>query len=162
MKNFEKFKTWLGKQGAEVLPPTNEWEVVRFRTTNGVSVIYTKANGRLTFTGESDKAMSRFEKGESWKIIDRKRQALRQQKARLASRDGKECFFCAVKHGNLDSYTVEHLLSFSHGGTDNINNLCLACEPCNTKVGNWPVVKKILYREQMRASTRRVIDVQTA
>lgn len=163
-KSFEKFKTWLGKQGAEVLVPTNEWEVVRFRTKNGVSVVYTNSRGRLTFTGESEKAHELFEQGKRWKVIDRRRHALTQQKARIAARDGKECWFCAIKYASLDRYTIEHLLSFSHGGTDNINNLVLACEPCNTTVGNWAVAKKVLYREQRRAIVKidvRLADVQT-
>lgn len=145
-----KFKTWLTKKGAVILAPTNQWELLRFKTVNGVSVIYTNAAGRVTFTGESETAYTAYTKNKSWKAVDRKRQSLRAHKARLAARDGKKCFFC---HANLgfDKLTIEHLLSVSHGGTDNDNNLCLACEPCNTTVGNWPVVKKILYRAKKLA-----------
>jgi len=140
--NFEKFKTWLSKRGAVVLAPTNEWEVVRFRTINGTSVIYTNKHGNLTFTGESDKAYTAYKNNKSWKAVDRKRQVLKQKKAKLAARDGKKCFACLAKLG-FDELTIEHILSFSHGGTDNENNLCLLCEPCNKLMSNLPVVRKI-------------------
>lgn len=145
--NEAKFRNWLEKMGAVILPPTNQWEIVRFKTQNGVSVVYQNARGRLTFTGESEEAYNRFSTGKNWKAVDRKRRALRALKVRIAARDGKKCFFCWAVLG-FDDLTIEHLLSFSHGGTDNINNLCLACEPCNKDLGNLPVVKKILYRSK--------------
>ena len=151
MKDANKFKSWLTKRGAVVLDPTNQWEVVRFKTVNGVSVIYTKANGRLTFTGESDEAYKAYKANKVWKSVDRKRQNLRAHKARLATRDGKKCFCCNAKLG-YDELTIEHLLSFSHGGTDNDNNLCLVCKPCNKLLGNLPVAKKVELIMQSRAN----------
>lgn len=142
MDKVEKFKTWLSKRGAVVLDPTNEWEVVRFRTTNGVSVIYTNKRGHLTFTGESEQAHTAWKNGRPWKAVDRKRKALRAKKARIAARDGKRCFVHNEKL-NFDDLTIEHLLSFSHGGTDNLNNLCLVCTPCNKLLGNLPLSRKI-------------------
>jgi len=147
MKNTEKFKTWLSKKGAVILDPTNPWEVVRFKTINGVSVVYTNKSGHLTFTGESEAAYTAYTNNKSWKAVDRKRKALKARKAKLAARDGKMCFFCLYKLG-FDALTIEHLLSVSHGGSDNDNNLALACDPCNTALGNMPVVKKIRWREQ--------------
>jgi hypothetical protein len=149
--NAEKFKTYLGNCGAEVLPPTNPYELVRFRTENGVSVVYTGKRG-TTFTGESETAYNLFKQGKKWKVVSRKRRALTDLKARIASRDGKECFFCGIRYKVLDKYTVEHLLSFSHGGKENINNLCLACEPCNSAVGNMAVVEKVKFRDGKRGN----------
>lgn len=137
----KKFVTWLNKMGAEVLDPTNPYEVIRFRTQNGVSVIYTGKKG-ITFTGEAREAYIAFDAGKKWKAIDRKRKNLRAKKARLAARDGKACFIHGEKM-NFDDLTIEHLLSFSHGGSDNENNLCLACEPCQKALGNLPITKKI-------------------
>lgn len=142
MDKFEKFKNWLEKKGAIVLPPTNQWEVVRFKTINGISVVYTNKHGNLTFTGESDKAYSAYQNNKAWKSVDRKRSALKQKKAKIATRDGKKCFSCLKKLG-FDDLTIEHLLSFSHGGSDNLNNLCLLCKPCNEEFGNLPIAKKI-------------------
>lgn len=137
----KQFITWLNKMGAEVLDPTNPFELIRFRTQNGVSVIYTGKKG-VTFTGESEEAYGLFNRGKKWKVVDRKRKNLRAKKARLAARDGKACFIHGEKM-NFDDLTIEHILSFSHGGTDNENNLCLACEPCQKALGNLPITKKI-------------------
>lgn len=156
--NFEKFKTWLGKRGAVVVAPTNEWEMVRFRTTNGVSVIYTNKRGYLTFTGESEKAYEAYKNNKPWKAVNRKRQVLKQKKARLASRDGgKRCFCCLTPRG-FDELTIEHLLSFSHGGTDNDNNLCLLDDECQKLLGNLPVVKKIELIMQRRAGLKTLAE----
>lgn len=152
----EKFRTYLGNHGAIVLEPTNVWEVIRFKTVNGVSVVYTNKNGHLTFTGESSKAYEMFEAGKHWKAKDRKRQSLKAQKARLATRDGKRCFCCA-KPFTLDELTVEHLLSFVHGGTDNHNNLAIVCEPCNVELGSLSVTKKIEAIIKHRLKTVREI-----
>lgn len=137
----KQFQTWLNKMGAEVLDPTNPFEVIRFRTQNGVSVIYTGKKG-ITFTGEAEEAYGAFNRGKKWKAVDRKRKNLRAKKARLAARDGKACFIHGEKM-NFDELTIEHILSFSHGGTDNEDNLCLACEPCQKALGNLPITKKI-------------------
>lgn len=142
VEKIGKFKKWLTKRGAVVQPETNEWELVRFRASGGVSIIYHNRYGDWTFTGESEKAWKAYISNKSWHSVDRKRQQLRAKKARLAARDGKNCFACLAKLG-FDELTIEHILSFSHGGTDNDNNLCLLCEPCNKEFGNLPIVKKI-------------------
>ena len=43
----------------------------------------------------------------------------------------------------MGQLTIEHLLSFSHGGSDNLNNLCLACDECQKLLGNLPLTRKI-------------------
>lgn len=147
--NWSRFATWLTKRGAVVVAPTNQWEVMRFRTVNGVSVVYTNKNGHLTFTGESEKAYNAYKNNTAWKAVDRKRQVLKQKKAKLAARDGKRCFVHGDKLG-FDELTIEHILSFSHGGTDNDNNLILVCEEANKMLGNLPVSKKIELIVQIR------------
>lgn len=148
--NVEKFKNWLVKRGAIVLAPTNDWELVRFKTNWGTSIIYTKADGSMTFTGESKKAYEAYTENKTWKAVNRERQALRAKKTKLAARDGKKCFY----HGGALSYdmlTIEHFVAVSHGGTDHDSNLCLACIPCNQAVGNLPVTQKIAYRDKLIA-----------
>lgn len=142
LENRPKFETWLSKMGAVVQAPTNEYEIIRFRTDNGTSIIYTNKKGHLTFTGDAETAYKKFLNGHSWRTVSRHRKALRAQKATIANRDGKRCF----AHGEkltFDKLTIEHLLSFAHGGSDNLNNLCLVCEPCNKELGNLPITKKI-------------------
>jgi 5-methylcytosine-specific restriction endonuclease McrA len=147
MQSLEKFREFLVQHGAIIEDPTNPWEVLRFRTANGISVIYTNKKGKLTFTGESSAAHQAYNNSGSWRAVDRNRQNLKNKKAKLAARDGKKCFF----HGEelaFHELTIEHLLNVSHGGTDHESNLCLACEPCNSAVGNWPLTKKMLWRDQ--------------
>lgn len=144
-----KFRAFLEKSGAVLVPPTNQWELVRFRTENGVSIVYTNSRGRLTFTNEAEQAWEKFGRGHGWRSVSRRRQSVTQKKKELAERDGCFCFFCGAAY-SVGDLTVEHLLSFSHGGSDNANNLCLACEPCNRKVSNLSVVQKVLMRESLR------------
>lgn len=149
MDRVEKFKTWLEKRGAIVVPPTNEWEVVRFKTINGTSVVYTNKHGDLTFTGESAAAHKAFLNNKTWRAVDNKRKNLKARKVKIAARDGKKCFI----HGNekgWDELTIEHLLSKAHGGSDNINNLVLACGGGNLLLANKPLATKIEMIMQLR------------
>lgn len=148
-EKVEQFKAWLHEQGAEVLDPTNPYELVRFRNTNGVGIVYTGKKG-ITFHGEAAIGYSKFKKGERWKLVIRKRQILHDHKRDLANRDGERCF----AHGNpmdLRALTIEHLLSFMHGGPDNNNNLVLVCREANLLLANKPLATKIEMIIAMRA-----------
>lgn len=74
---------------------------------------------------------------------DWKKRARRQ----IQVRDGNICFFCNYPFNDEFPPTLEHLLPVAAGGSDHISNLVLACEPCNKTVGDWPLVRKIKYRE---------------
>ena len=147
MKDVEKFKKFLTESGAVVQPPTNQWEVVRFRTVNGTSVVYENKRGHLTFTGESKKAYQFFSEGRRWKAVDRQRKSLRALKIELAMRDGKKCFFHGGEY-SYDQLTIEHLLEFSKGGSDHPYNLCLACDECNKAVVGMTITQKMQYRDK--------------
>lgn len=141
--HINKFKRWLVKHGAVLLDPTNEYELVRFKTDNGVSIIYTNSKNRPPkMVGESREAYDAFLGNRPWKSIHRDRANLSKKKAGLAVRDGRKCFACWDVLP-LDKLTIEHILSFSQGGTDNDYNLCLLCGPCNGLMDNLPVVQKI-------------------
>lgn len=161
MKDLEDFQDFLTEHGAVVIEPSNPWEVIRFKTVNGVSVIYQKKTGALTFTGEGKEAYTAFKLAKPWRAVNVKRQNLKHKKQRLQERDGRGCFFCQIDPG-LDKLTIEHLLNLSQGGTNNENNLCLACEPCNTAIGNWPLTKKMLWRDQKLNKKESEIVSQTA
>lgn len=150
MKDAEKFKNYLTDRGAVVLPPTNPWEVIRFRTENGVSVVYTNKHGHLTYTGESQRAYDFFKQNRKWTPPNRKRQSLKAQKQKIAERDGKSCWFHGEKL-DYDQLTIEHLLEHSKGGNDHPFNLCLACEDCNKAVVGMSITEKMVYRDKMRA-----------
>lgn len=53
----------------------------------------------------------------------------------LIERDGEECIYC----GATKNLVVDHLVPIAHGGTDDTDNLGLACKQCNSgKAGRTP------------------------
>jgi hypothetical protein len=58
------FRKWLTASGATVMAPTSRFEVVRFRGTAGVSIIYRNENARPhKMTGEAEAAWTAFAEG---------------------------------------------------------------------------------------------------
>ncbi len=56
---------------------------------------------------------------------------------KIARRDGSCCCYCGwflPTHG-----TIEHYVPKSLGGSNRMDNLKIACKPCNQKRGNSPV-----------------------
>lgn len=145
--NANKFKTFLRSSGAEVLDPTNPYELVRFRTENGVSVMYTGRRGN-SFTGEAQEAWDAMQSKNTWTIMPN---GLKEKKRKLAlvrSRDGDECFYCG-KQTDDNSRSLEHILAVEHGGNNSAANLVIACKPCNQAVGHSPIIEKIKYRDSV-------------
>jgi hypothetical protein len=59
------------------------------------------------------------------------RRALRQaDKDYVSQRDGWRCTYCD-RRLNRRTRHIDHSVSVANGGTDHINNLRLACAPCN-------------------------------
>ncbi|WP_305906301.1 RNA-guided endonuclease IscB (plasmid) [Methylomarinum sp. Ch1-1] len=50
----------------------------------------------------------------------------------LLEKWGRKCAYCGAEHVPLQ---IEHIKPRAKGGTNNISNLTLACEPCNTRKG---------------------------
>lgn len=60
------------------------------------------------------------------------------KRQQLASRDGgSHCFYCG-RHMKLSTLTIDHVRPRSKGGTDALENLRLACEPCNQAKADQP------------------------
>lgn len=151
-KKIEKFKEFLAARGAEILIPTNEYELVRFRT-NGilVSIIYTGKRGE-SFTNEALTAWEAFEGNKPWSGGNRvvKRIQNRSVKSRtIRSRDGDNCFYCG-QPVSFEDESLEHLLASVHGGSNHISNLVLAHKKCNSDVGHLPIIEKIKIRESKK------------
>jgi len=54
----------------------------------------------------------------------------------LASRDGGAlCRYCGSRQ-KLRKLTIDHVIPRSHGGTHALENLVLACGPCNAAKGD--------------------------
>jgi 5-methylcytosine-specific restriction endonuclease McrA len=145
------FVAYLTSAGAEVMQTTNEWEVVRFRTGDGVSVVYTNAKGGLTFTKESEEAWKGFRHMKSWKPALRSTNGgsrhSRPKKASpvirtLRERDGDLCFYC-LEPVEVEDASVEHLVPHSHGGPSHLSNLFIAHRKCNSRAGHLSAPEKI-------------------
>lgn len=143
-RDKEKFLAFVAQNGGEVLTPTNEFEVLRFRSGIVTSVIYRKATGALTFTGESLKAFSAFKSNAHWRAMPKvnrgKRSSPRMQAIR--KRDGDRCFFCLMPV-SADDESEEHLVAVTHGGPTHISNLFLAHRLCNQRAGHLSAPEKI-------------------
>jgi 5-methylcytosine-specific restriction endonuclease McrA len=56
----------------------------------------------------------------------------------LLARDGDLCYYCERQFSEELPPTFEHLVSLKDGGTDKLENLVLACWPCNNARANDP------------------------
>jgi len=157
---LNKFKAYIEKRGAEVLESNAPYEVVRFKIYGELNIIYRNKWGNLTFSGDQCKqAYVKWKDGKNWTPPNRKRQQLTSRKLKIANRDGLVCFFCGLTVKSVNDLTVEHLLSFKHGGTDNINNLALACEKCNVAVGHKSITEKIKYRDERHKEYNELLEI---
>ncbi len=51
---------------------------------------------------------------------------------------GHACAYCSKQNVPLQ---VEHILPKARGGSNRVNNLCIACEPCNQKKGTQDIAQ---------------------
>lgn len=51
-----------------------------------------------------------------------------EKRARILARDGAHCTYCGATQG---PFHIDHIQPYSRGGTDDDDNLCVACAPCN-------------------------------
>ncbi|MEW5248889.1 HNH endonuclease [Microbulbifer sp. 2201CG32-9] len=148
-----RFIKWLTDQGAEMLPTTNELEVIRFRCAQGVGVLYRNTKNKNIYNSGPivTEALNAYLNGSKWagKGKPTKRTYCSRRKQQLLNRDGDECFYCGQPLGS--DVTEEHLVALNQGGPNRLENLVLAHKPCNLKAGNLPVMEKVRLREAMRA-----------
>ena len=141
-KRLPAFKAWLEQCGAEMLAPTNEYEVLRFKHNGQTGVIYKNKQGRLTTVGGADKVWAAFVSGASWSGTDKqKRVKISLHIKTIIERDGDLCFFCGFKFG--DDATVDHLVPLAHGGPNHISNFVLMHSECNAHCGCMTAMEKI-------------------
>ena len=152
-KTIPLFRTWLEGRGAIIEPITNEWEDLRFRTSNGIGILYHNKHGYMSHGGDALRCWIAFKddtaignlapmKGVRGKKTDG-------EILLLAHRDGWNCFYC---EWTLDFGTVtrEHLVPVAHGGSDHAGNIVLACVKCNSDMGNLPLIEKLRRRDAVR------------
>lgn len=151
-----KFEKWLKCRGAFIMPPTNEYEFLRFVAGKQTGIVYVNKHGKITHLNEvADEAYQAFITTSPWKAPDeiKERRVGKKRRNRfikaLIKRDGSECFFCG-KATTDDDRTVEHLLSISDGGRNHLSNLALAHDHCNNLAQNMSIVEKVKLREKLR------------
>jgi 5-methylcytosine-specific restriction endonuclease McrA len=75
----------------------------------------------------------------------------------------RRCAYCSAENVPLQ---VEHIHPKASGGTNRISNLCLACEPCNTKKGTQDIkiflAKKPDVLKKILAQAKRPLKDATA
>lgn len=67
VKKAIEFRDWLSGCGAQVLEPTNEWELVRFKAGSETSIIYRNKVGGVRFCGVAENAWKAFQTGAPWR-----------------------------------------------------------------------------------------------
>lgn len=157
-KDVKRFASWLESQGAEILPLTNEYELVRFRCKKGIGVVYGGKRGVRVSGPLVGEAVDAMKKCQLWdgKPGKRKRRCGSRRKRELIARDGCKCFYCGLMFDD-ELLTIEHLIALSIGGPDRIENCALACQPCNSDAANMALVKKLEFREARRVNTHQSI-----
>lgn len=149
---LERFKAFIEDSGGLLKDSTNIFELVRFKAGKETCLIYVNKHGHITSYNNdlAMKAHEAFKQKRPFKLVDRKRRRASEWKKTLAFRDGQDCWYCGL-HFELEDLTVEHLLSARHGGSNNRNNLVLACEKCNLEAGSQSIAKKVELREKKRS-----------
>lgn len=151
---IQSFHEWLASRGAEVLVPTNEWEVVRFKSGTSTGIVYRNARGEITTQGSATAALKAFLNNMSWSAGVATTRTKKQVNVQaLLQRDGDKCFLCGCSLG--DDITRDHLVPVAHGGPNHISNLVLMHRACNVAVGHMPVMQKILMRERNILAARQ-------
>jgi hypothetical protein len=146
-KDVEKFKGWAEGNGGVIEPTTNPFELARVRHADGVIVIYQGKRGVSFSDSIARKAWAKFKQGAGFPLAKRHRRSKTEETVyRLSQRDGLRCWFCGCDFDENNRQTVEHLLSVCHGGNNNLANLVLACQPCNSAAGNLPIAVKVTLR----------------
>lgn len=144
-----KIKVWLTSRGAEVLEPMSEWEMLRFRSRDGIGIIYKRSKSNdLSFTGGAAEVMEAFFSNKYWSAGVSTTGKAKKGKyfAELLKRDGTKCFYCLLELG--DDMTREHLVPVLCGGPHHIANLVLAHEQCNQRAGHMSVMEKVRIRDR--------------
>jgi hypothetical protein len=150
-KKIPKFRKWLESRGCEMLPATNEYELIRFKSILGTGVIYKAKRGFSVNSPFVDEAVDCFLGNKKWKGQGKpkNRVMLSKRQQQLLDRDGNQCFYCGKEMADNDM-TLEHLLSINHGGGNRMENLVLAHKECNKEAGHKSIIEKVKLRDKLR------------
>lgn len=156
--DVKAFRGWLAKAGAEVMPSSNTWEVVRFQARGGVHSIHVNKEGRFTAHGFALECVDTFRDNRTppkmWSDTPKCSGAKKKYRPALLERDGPACFYCGHEMQEHEM-TLEHLVSRQVGGPNHLDNMALCHDLCNQKASALPLKQKIELRSKLRAERRR-------
>lgn len=146
-----EFKQWVLSHGAEIIPPTNEWEVLRLRLQGKIAIAWRNKKS-YGYTSKANTEMLSL-----WRDYKARRSPIARASAPkkrrsqtidlLLSRDGPNCFYC-LKPLDEDK-TIEHLVPQSVGGPNHPHNMVLTHARCNHEASDLPVTEKLLLRKAL-------------
>lgn len=143
----DKFEVWLKQNGAEILPCTNEHELIRFKgSETGVKYKSGKYSNEY-----AKNAFTCFSRGKRWDgrpVNVGRKNTYKKEKRDILRRDGTCCFYCGKQL--LDDITLEHLIPLTSGGLNSLSNMVLAHEYCNKIMGFEALNDKVNYALRMR------------
>lgn len=143
VKQVTTLRAFVAARGAEILEPTNEWELLRFSTEQGVGIVYRNAKGNVSYTGEAMPAFKAMAAGLPWRAGPRTGRGKPSVKVRsVRKRDGDLCFFCQGVVSDEEA-SVEHLVPAAHHGPNHISNLFLAHVRCNQRANHLSAPEKV-------------------
>lgn len=91
---------------------------------------WSKSRDRLlSFFQVDESGYAAFERAQG---LDRKRAIPRRVRAAVYERDGHKCSYCGTEEG---PFQIDHVFPWSRGGRHELENLCVACVPCNALKG---------------------------
>lgn len=141
--NKVKFENWLLENGAQILPPTNQYEKLRFKG-EVTCVIY--KSGKISGK-ECVDAIHDYKRGRIWrdkKLPIKRNSGYSKEKKQLIKRDGTKCFYCNKELE--EDITLEHLIPLSAKGPNILQNMVLAHSECNNNMGSKTLIEKINYK----------------
>jgi hypothetical protein len=161
VRDLEHFTVWLTDNGAEVLEPTSQWEILRVHTITGTHIVHVNRHGVQKWPPSLLEIVSAYNRNVAMPLAAtrraRRNSKLRQEFGALARRDGSDCFFCGEPVAPPDApvppdyaVTTEHLVCVAHGGPDHLSNKFLAHRKCNEFAGTLSAPEKIRLRDQLR------------
>ena len=138
--DLEKFKKWLQQNGAEILPATNQYEIIRFKGKE-TGVIYSSGKTSNSYANQAVICFLNGKKWDGFPISTGRKTTYNKFKIPLIKRDGTACFYCGELLEN--DITVEHLIPLTSGGKNILSNMVLAHRECNNKQGHRSLVEKV-------------------
>lgn len=153
-KQWPAFKRWLSERGSEILPPTNEYELARFTSMDGVAIIYRNDTNVILaahWRNGAAEAWRAWKHNKPWEVGRRVGRKVPDVRLRaVIVRDGETCIYCRKPFTDDRPMTREHFVQISHGGGNHISNLGVAHDDCNEAVNHMAVAEKIEFAIRAR------------